>query len=73
MAHYVANVLKMRPNDILDGWGAAELLVAYGQYANEQSYKNYLQWQELPAESKRGQKAPEPCQVTFYSLADLKE
>lgn len=73
MAHYVAKVLKLRPNDILDGWGVAELLVAYGQYVNEKFYDNYLWWKDSPPESKKGKKAPEPCYVTFYSPADLKE
>lgn len=50
MAHFVAKELKMRPNDILDEWGCAELLVAYGHYANEIADKNYREYQSYPPE-----------------------
>ena len=65
MAHYVGKVLHIRPNEILDTWGCAELLVAYGQYMNEVSEQNYEEWRHLPAES-RGEK-PEKYAVKFLS------
>lgn len=73
MAHYVAKKLHIRPNDILDGWGMPELLVAYGQYANEESYRNFLEWKSLSDETKRKHKKPEEYRVFFYSVDDLNE
>ena len=39
MAHYVGKELHIRPNEILDTWGVPELIVAYGEYANETAYE----------------------------------
>ena len=47
MAHYVAKTLNLRPNDILDGWGVPELIVAFGEYANEVATQNFEQWQHM--------------------------
>lgn len=66
MAHFVGKVLHIRPNEILDNWGVAELLVAYGEYANEISESNYEQWKHMDAEH-RGEK-PEKYIVKFYGL-----
>lgn len=65
MAHYVGRVLHIRPNEILDTWGCPELLVAYGQYANEVSRQNYEDWRHMDAAS-RGEK-PEEYIVKFLS------
>lgn len=73
MAHYVAKVLKQRPSAILDSWGVAELLVAYGQYANEESYKNFLEWKSLDNSMKNKIKKPKEYAVFFYSVDDLQE
>jgi len=35
----------MRPNDILDGWSVPELIVAYGQYVNEDAREANESWQ----------------------------
>ena len=66
MAHFVGKVLHIRPNDILDNWGVAELLVAYGEYANEMSEQNYEELRHLDAKD-RGEK-PEKYIVKFYGL-----
>lgn len=63
MAHYVGKVLHIRPSVILDTWGCAELLVAYGEYANEQTQKIYEEWKTLNAKH-RG-KQPAQYQVKF--------
>jgi len=73
MAHYVAQVLKLRPNDILDTWGVAELLVAFGVYKNEESYKNFLEWKSLSQESKKKIKKPQEFAVQFYTAEDLSD
>lgn len=64
MAHFVAKELNQRPNDILDGWGTAELIVAFGQYANERSNQNYQDWKNLDKES-RG-KIERPSRYVVY-------
>lgn len=71
MAHYVGKVLHIRPNEILDTWGVPELIVAYGQYANEVSQQNYEEWKSLGADSRQGER-PEEYIVKFYG-ADKQE
>ena len=67
MAHYVARVLKQRPNDILDHWGVAELVVAFGHYANEDADKNYQEWKSLHAENRAKVEKPSPYTVRFFN------
>lgn len=64
MAHYVAKVLHQRPNDILDTWGVPELIVAFGQYANEQSRQNYEEWKSLDTQTRA--KYPKPSEYIVY-------
>ena len=64
MAHFVAKELNQRPNDILDGWGTAELIVAFGQYANERSNQNYQDWKNLDKESRA--KIERPSRYVVY-------
>ena len=71
MAHYVAQALKLRPSEILDNWGVAELIVAFGVYRNEESYKNFLEWKSLSMESKKKIKKPQEFAVLFYTAEDL--
>lgn len=66
MAHYVARVLHQRPNDILDTWGVPELIVAFGQYANEDADKNYQEWKALPTETRQHTEKPQQYIVRFY-------
>ena len=73
MAQYVGKILKMRPNDILDNWGVAELIVTFGTYRNEESYQNFLEWKSLDMETKKKVKRPEPFAVKFYTNEDLFE
>ena len=67
MAYYVAKVLHLRPSEILDTWGVAELIVAFGQYANEEAEKNYQEWKSLPAESRAKVEKPKQYAVRFYN------
>ena len=60
MAHYVGRILHIRPNDILDTWGVPELVVAFGEYANEDADKTYQEWKSFPTESR--QKVERPLQ-----------
>ena len=59
MAHYVAKILGLRPNEILDNWGCAELLVAFGEYLNESALEAYESWQSMYG-SKKGKTPPKP-------------
>lgn len=73
MAHYVAKVLHQRPNDVLDDWGVAELIVAFGQYGNEESYKNFMEWKSLSVKDKKTVDKPDEYRVMFYTPEDLME
>lgn len=64
MAHYVAHELQQRPSDILDKWCVPELIVAFGQYANEKSMQNYEDWKHLDSQS-RG-KMMQPSKYIVY-------
>lgn len=69
MAHFVGKTLHIRPNEILDTWNVAELLVAYGEYANEVANQNFEAW-------KAGdRKTPSPPRyiVRFVGLKDLQD
>lgn len=65
MAHFVAHELHLRPNDVLDTWGVAELIVAFGQYANEKSSKNYEEWKQLDAQTRAKTMMPSKYVVYF--------
>lgn len=71
MAHNVAKILKKRPNDILDHWGVAELIVCFGQYANENSYKNFLEIEEHNKTAKKKIPKPTPYAVKFITYDDI--
>lgn len=58
MAHYIGKLLHIRPNEILDTWGVPELLVAFGEYANEAADKNYKEWMAIEPKHRKGQPPP---------------
>lgn len=64
MAHFVAKELRQRPNEILDTWGVAELIVAFGHYANEKSNQSYEEWKQLDSENRA--KIKQPSKYTVY-------
>lgn len=71
MAHYVGKTLHIRPNEILDTWGVAELIVAYGQYANEQANESYQSW--LAYKTKKEPERPAEYVVRFVGVKDLQD
>lgn len=73
MAYWVANHLHMRPNDIIYGWGVAELIVTFGHYRNALAKQQYDEWQRRSIDQKRGQKIPPEYDVLFYSPEQLQE
>lgn len=73
MAHYVAKILKIRPNDILDRWGVSELLVAYGIYRNEAQKKAYSEIESYNRTAKKKIPRVNRYAVKFYSRKELEE
>lgn len=73
MAHYVAKILKIRPNDILDHWGVSELLVAYGIYRNEAQEKAYSEIESYNRTAKKKIPRVNRYAVKFYSRKELEE
>lgn len=71
MAHFVGKELHIRPSEILDTWGVPELIVAYGHYANEIAYQNYIQWKQL--KSKEEPPAPKQYAVRFISVREMED
>ena len=72
MAHFVAKILGQRPSHVLSGWGVSELIVAYGHYANEQSYQNFMDWKSSQENAPKP-KQPQPFVVQFISQDELEE
>lgn len=70
MAYFVAKVLHIRPNDILDNWGTAELVVTFGHYANEKAYQQYEEWKQLDSDSRAKVKKPKEYIVYFHDVED---
>lgn len=75
MAHFVGKQLHLRPNDILDVWGVPELIVAYGQYANEIADENYQSWKHGRMARQKGWEPPEPRRyiVRFLGVRELED
>lgn len=73
MAHYVAKVLYIRPSDILDTWGVPELIVTYGNYANEQAQKNLDEYNQLDNKDKLKYPKPPKYAVKFLGTMENTE
>lgn len=73
MAHRVGKILHIRPGEILDTWGVAELIVAYGQYENEEANKNYLEWKALTTKKDGPPPQPKRYAVRFIGVRELEE
>lgn len=73
MAHFVGKTLHIRPNEILDTWGVPELLVAYGEYANEIADQNYQHWKGLDSSTKAKVEKPVRYIVRFIGLEELQD
>ena len=73
MAHFVGKILHIRPNEILDTWGVPELIVAYGEYANELADRNYRQWKDLSPETRSKIEKPPKYIVRFIGIDEMGE
>ena len=71
MANYVGKVLHLRPAEILDTWGVPELIVTYGNYANEQAHRSFEDWKQLG--SKEKMKYPRPPEYAVKFLGTLED
>lgn len=47
-------------------WGVPELIVAFGQFSNEDADRNYQEWKALPTDARREAERPQPYVVRFY-------
>lgn len=66
MAHYVGKILKIRPSEILDEWSVPELIVAFGQYQNEESNLAFTKWEyDHGTKSKTKPERPQKYAVFF--------
>ena len=73
MAHFVAKILHIRPSEILDTWGVPELLVAYGQDANEMADEQYQSWKAIHLPYHETKKPPRRYVVRFIGVRELEE
>ena len=70
MAHFVGKTLHIRPVEILTTWGVAELVVAYGQYTNEITSRNYEEWKHLDRKDRIKIEKPDKYNVEFHGLLE---
>lgn len=68
MAMFVAEVLHIRPNEILDTWNVPELLVAFGNYANEKARQNFAEWEGLDPKQRIKVERPPEYAVKFLGV-----
>lgn len=73
MAHFVGKTLHIRPSEIMETWGVSELIVAYGQYMNEISYQNNIDWHSIYDEVKIRPQCPREYSVRFISVDEMRE
>lgn len=64
MAYWVAKVLNINPNEILNNWTAPELIIAFGEYANEHTQQNLAEWKSF--DSKTRGSTPKPSEYIVY-------
>lgn len=69
MAHFVGKTLHIRPNEILDTWNVAELLVAYGEYGNQVADRNFEIWKS----GDRKSASPPRYVVRFIGLKEMQD
>lgn len=73
MAHFVGKQLHIRPSEILDTWSVPELIVAYGEYANEIADKNYHEWKSLDVTTRNKTKKPPKYIVKFIGVEGMQD
>jgi hypothetical protein len=72
MSYYVAKKLSLDPEEIMS-WSPAKLVVTFGQYANEASYKEFETWRNLSSEQKKKTKQPPKYAVLFREISEFVE
>ena len=68
MASYVGKLLHIRPGQILDTWSVPELIVTYGNYANEESQRNFERWKSLDSKQRMQTTRPQEYAVFFRGV-----
>lgn len=69
MAFYVAKMLKLDPNVILDEWSVPSLIVAFGEYANSETATAYESWKNNP--NRKLKDKPQEYIVQFIGLSQM--
>lgn len=73
MVHYVAKTLKIDPNEIFDTWAVPQLVITYGVYMNQESYRIHQEIKSLNQGAKKKQKVPEMYAVKFISKEQIND
>ena len=68
MASYVERLLHIRAGEILDTWSVPELIVTYGNYANEETQKNFNDWKNLDSKQRMQTTRPQEYAVYFRGV-----
>jgi len=68
MAYFTAKKLGIRPSEILDEWCTPELIVTFGEYANEDSARAYDEWKQLDRQQRSKVSAPKEYIVKFHNI-----
>lgn len=67
-AYYIGSKLHIRPQEILDTWSVPELIVAYGNYANEDANKVFQEWKALEPKQRNKVSRPREYAVMFVGV-----
>lgn len=75
MAYYVGKKLRTRPYEILSKWGVCELVVTFGNYANEDQKKAYDSVNEYNKTAKGKDRIPRISEyaVRFYTNEEIRK
>ena len=65
---FVAEVLHIRPNEILDKWNVPELIVVFGNKKKKKAHQNFAEWNGLDPKQKIKAERPPEYAVKFLGV-----
>lgn len=65
MAYFLEEHIGVESYKILNEWGLCELIVSYGNHLNNQTFKNYLEWEQLHKSGEKVGRRPNKVAVKF--------
>lgn len=68
MAMFLAKILHIRPHEILTEWSVPELIVTYGEYANQKAQQNLADWKALDTKQRIKTERPPEYIVKFIGV-----